>query len=140
MPLPDLDGDGMWAADFGDIGQAAINDLLIAERVACLSEIGINMLQQRLTCYFTRVEVPTQEFHLAFSHTLEEADLLEEWTDTLITKGWTQVAAAAEFERFVSGGDAPTLQDQLVDPQRRSRVRAVCRERAVQIASEPMPE
>jgi hypothetical protein len=139
MPLPDLDGNGMWAARFGDIGQAAISDLLAAERVACLSEIGINMLQQRLTCYFTRVEIPTQEFHRAFSHTLEEADLLEEWTDTLTINGWTQVGAAAEFESFIRSGDAPTLQDQLLDPQRRSHVRAICRERANRLISERPP-
>jgi len=59
------------------------------------------MLQQRLTCRLTRVDVPTADFNTALAHTFDEADLLEEWADTLGDAGWTQPAAAAEFETFM---------------------------------------
>lgn len=78
MPLPDLDGVGFWAAYFEDMGRADTNTLLRTDRLACLSDVGVNMLQQRLTCHLTRVEVPTHQFNQAFSHTYEEADLLED--------------------------------------------------------------
>jgi hypothetical protein len=83
MPLPDLAGTGMWAAFLEETGRAYVEHLLDACRLACLSESAVNMLQQRLTCHLTRVEVPTHQFSQAFSHTYEEADLLEDWTDML---------------------------------------------------------
>ena len=65
MPLPDLDGPGFWAADLDLIGRAHTDTLLRSERIACLSEIGINMLQQRQTCHMTRVRIPTHQFSQA---------------------------------------------------------------------------
>jgi hypothetical protein len=135
MPLPDLDGQGLWATYFGDIGQATVTDLVAAERLACLSGIGINMLQQRLTCYLTRAAIPTRDFDRAFSHNLEEADLLEDWIDTLIATGWEKTVAAEAFERFIRNGE-PTLQEQLLDPQRRSHVRLACKSEAARLAGE----
>jgi len=135
MPLPDLDGDGMWAAHFGGIGHASTSDFRTPNRFACLSEIGINILQQRLTFHLTRVEIPTRTFNEAFAHTLVEADLLEDWTDTLFRVGWPQTAAAAAFEDFIRSGEH-RLQDELLDPQRRSHVRTACTREAKRLAAD----
>ncbi|MDQ6840195.1 MAG: hypothetical protein M3137_18150 [Actinomycetota bacterium] len=133
MPLADLDGDGHWVGHLDKIGRSLTSDLERAERIACLSEFGVNMLQQRLTCHLTRAEVPTATFNEAFSHTFHEADLIEDWTDTLVAVGWTQARAAAEFETFIRDG-TPSLQAKLLDPQQRSTVRRASRQRAAQLA------
>jgi hypothetical protein len=112
MPLPDLDGPGFWAASLDEIGRALVDDLLVTQRLACLSDIGINMLQQRLTCHLTRAEVPTYLFNEAFSHTYDEAELLEEWTEALAEAGWPGAVIARKFEAFIRSG-RPTLQERL---------------------------
>jgi hypothetical protein len=134
MPLTELEGEGSYfAAHLDKVGRSAAIDLLASERLACLSAFGVNMLQQRLTFYLTRAEIPTPTFNEAFGHTFEEADLLEEWTDTLIDAGQTKEEAAAKFEAFVREG-SPSLQAQLRDPQRRSAVRRACRGKASELA------
>lgn len=134
MPLPNLDGAGTWIGIFSELSQAPTSELLGATRIACLSEIGINILQQRLTYHLTRTEIPTHIFNQAFSHTLEEADLLEDWTDGLGSKGWDRAASALAFETFMRAGD-PSMQDQLLDAQRRSSVRAACKAEAKRLAA-----
>jgi hypothetical protein len=139
MPLPDLDGPGFWAAYFEQAGRAATDEILAAKRLACLSEFGINMLQQRLTCHMTRVEVPTPQFNQAFSHTYEEADLLEDWTDTLSQAGWSQAEAASTFENFIRSGE-PSYQLKLLDAQQRSTVRRECKREASRLVTEAAPK
>lgn len=87
------------------------------------------MLLQRLTCHLTRAEIPTATFDQAFSHTFDEAELLEEWTDALSNAGWSKPEAASEFERFIRSGE-PRWQDRLKEPQLRSAVRRACRAEA----------
>jgi hypothetical protein len=132
MPLTSLDGEGYWAARLDEIGRPLTSDLLASERLACLSLFGINMLQQRLTYYFSRAEIPTSMFNEAFSHTYEEADLLEDWSDALVAAGWTQAMAATEFETFIRSGE-PSLQSRLLDPQQRPSVRRTCRIEAARL-------
>lgn len=139
MPLTGLDGDGYWAGHLDMIGRPLTADLSEAERIACLSEFGVNMLQQRLTCHLTRAEIPTATFNEAFSHTFEEADLLEDFTDTLVAAGWIKTMAATEFESFLRAGDPPTLQAKLLDAQQRSSVRRACRQRAAQLVRPRSP-
>ena len=129
MPLTDVDGAGYWVGDLDRIGRSLTADLFATDRLACLSEFGVNMLQQRLTFHLTRAEIPTATFAAAFAHTFEEADLLEEWTDILTDGGWSQAKTAAEFEKFIRSGE-PSLQERLLDPQNRSSVRRACRQQA----------
>jgi hypothetical protein len=114
-----------------------VEHLLGSCRLACLSEFGVNMLQQRLTCHLTRAEVPTHQFGQAFSHTYEEADLLEDWTDTLTEAGWAPADAASAFEAFIRSGD-PSYQEKLLDPQHRSAVRRACMQEAKRSAGKPV--
>lgn len=140
MPLTDLkpqaatDDPGYWVAHLELIGLSPSAELAAAERIACLSERGLNILQQRLTAHLTRTEVPTEKFYEAFAHTFDEADLLEEWTDTLVGAGWIQARAVAEFETFIRDGD-PSLQRRLENPSERPFVRRECRQEATKIVS-----
>jgi hypothetical protein len=134
MPLADLDGPGYWVGQLDYVGRSLTADLLATERMACLSAFGANMLQQRLTCHLTRAEIPTATFNEAFAHTFDEADLLEDWNDTLIAAGWTPAMATTEFENHIRSGD-PSLQSRLQDAQQRSSVRRTCRDKAAQLAA-----
>jgi hypothetical protein len=122
MPLPDLPHLGYCVAWLDRIGRAETALITRSSRLACLSEFGINMLQQRLVCHLTRAEIATFQFHEAFAHTMIEADLLEEWNDSLIAAGYPIEEATARFEEFIRSG-TPSHQEQLLDPQRRASVR-----------------
>jgi hypothetical protein len=134
MPLPDLAEYGFCVASLDLIGRAATEDIAETDRVACLSEYGVNVLQQRMTFHLTRAAIPTSQFHEAFAHTVIEADLLEDWTDALIDAGRTFSDAVSLFEDFIRAGD-PSLQDQLLDPERRATVRKACIQGARTIAA-----
>ena len=129
FPLPDLMNEEFFAGHFLESAPVPGDSLRASNRVACLSSYGINLLQQRLIWQATRFEVPTYELERAFSHTLVEADLLEEWADATIDQGGTAEDAAASFDTFIrsssdpSSPDAPTLQIWLKDPQHRPVVR-----------------
>lgn len=54
-----------------------------------------------------------------------EADLLEEWIDTVTTRGLFAFEAVSLSGEFIRRGE-PSLQDQLLDPERRASVRVAC--------------
>jgi hypothetical protein len=139
MPLPDLVEAGkLWVARLDDIGKALTEQLVAGVRVACLKPFGVNLLQQRFIWRLTRHEVPTYQLQEVSAHVFEEADLLEEWSDTVCAAGSSPEQAAAAFEAFVRAdrGDGNTLQSDLRDPQRRSTVRSACRVEAQRVAEE----
>ena len=125
MPLPDLESDGgrFHVAWLEQIGLVATEDLQNGERIACLSTIGVNILQQRLVFYLTRLEVATSVLWDAFSHTYEESDLLEEWAEALHD---VEPAPTESFESWIREG-SPTRQDRLRGAQFRSQIRAELR-------------
>ena len=137
MPLPELINGRLHVGQFDELGKALTVDLTTDKRVACLSEYGVNLLQQRLIWHLTRLEVETFRIQEAFAHTFEEADLLEEWTDTLSATGVSTVDAAASFESFIRAdrGSGRTLQKDLRDVQRRSAVRVACRNEARRLSA-----
>ena len=125
MPLPDLEGDGggFHVAWLEQIGLVPTEDLQNGERIACLSTIGVNILQQRLVFHLTRLEVETSVLWEAFSHTYEESDLLEEWAEALHD---VDPAPTESFESWMREG-SPNRQDRLRDAQYRSQIRAELR-------------
>lgn len=137
MPFPELTGSGLHVAHLDEIGRAATSNDMVVGRVACLTEFGINLLQQRLIWHLTRLAVPTFKLQEAFGHTHEEADLLEEWTETLAGARISRADAAASFEQFLRARTehGRTRQADLRDPQRRSAVRIACRSEAQRIAT-----
>lgn len=105
VPLPELGEHGYCIGHLDELGRARTADIQATSRVACLSDAGTNMLQQRLTFHLTRAAVPTERFQEAFAHTLVEAELLEEWTDTLTEQGSSIDQAVALFESFIRKGN-----------------------------------
>jgi hypothetical protein len=74
-PLPDLIASGLHVGSFEELGQARSAELDAAQRLACLSPLGVNLLQQRFIWYLTRLEVPTFRLQEAFGQYFEEVDL-----------------------------------------------------------------
>jgi len=137
MPLPDLLGDDvLYIARLDEMGRADTDALGEATRIACLSPFGVNLLQQRLIFRLTRHEVPTYLLQEASAHVFEEADLLEEWSETVCGAGASLDEAAAAFDAFLreDRGGGKTRQSDLRDPQRRSVVRSESRDAAKRMA------
>jgi hypothetical protein len=129
FPIPGIDASAAVHLDLlGTVRSAGLEPFT---RTACMSERGVNLLQQRLVMRLTRVDIPTRTFHEAFSHTYEEADLLEEWSDIVTEKGVSVSDAAARFEELIRAPRQPlTLQAALRDPQERAAVRREVRRAA----------
>lgn len=125
MPLPECmgSGSGFFVAQLDDVGKAKRDDIVTACRLACLSPVGVNMLQQRLVHHLTRVEIPTSTIWEAFAHTYEEADLLEEWTEDL-NGVLIPSDAATEFDAWIR---TEARQERLRDPQHRAPIRSELR-------------
>jgi len=135
MPLPGLleavGGDsGHRAGKFNQILVVTPEDLAAYDRVACLSEVGVNLLLQRWVHHNSRVIVPTHLFAEVTAGPSAEAELTEDWVSERVTQGADPAAAEHECHDFLRSqlsADGPTRQDALRDPQRRSEVRRAAR-------------
>lgn len=140
MPLPELKGEGeptFYLADLEEVGRVATEDLAYGRRMACLSDYGLLLMLQRLVFAYTREIVDTPTLMKTTKHVLEEADLLEEWNERVISSVPTPEAnlmerlrvEGGEFDRLLSesisddAGRTYTLRDDLRDPPRRPSVR-----------------
>ncbi len=132
LPLPELRGDGgeSHALKYELCGRVDSEDLLRAERIACLDPFGICLLLQRKVHNEARVVVPTDDFYEACAPVFEEADLLEEWTGAAREANEELDQALIEFHNFIRAGrqDEKALQEALHDPARRPHVRRIVRE------------
>ncbi len=125
MPLPGLPLDGDFhVAQLAVFGLAQTSDLMHTDRIACLSEPGINQLQQRLVFHLTRLEVAAATFQEAFDHTYEEAELLENWATDLVD---VDDEPTTSFETWIREG-SPSRQERLLDYAERAPIRRELRE------------
>jgi len=139
-PMPDLEGKpGCFVVYLDNIGKTRAELINKSERIACLTQFGVNLLQQRLIHHLTRLEVPTWQLQQAFSHTYEEADLMEDWNDIFMEGGVSVFEATTCFEAFFRAErDGQSLQKSFQDAQRRSYVRTACRNEAARQVSEKL--
>ena len=124
MPLPGLMGEHH-SARFDEMGLVDSATLQAAERVACLTPYGVNLLQQRFIWYLTRFLAPTHRLGEASEAVFQEAELEEEWVANATGKGADPIEAARAFHDWIRSSDESgvTRQDQLKEPQRRAGVR-----------------
>lgn len=122
FPLPQLDEDEpgqFYAARLDEVGMVATDMLAFDRRVACLSEQGLWLFQQRLVVADTRTCLSLHTLEEAATEVLEEAELLERWNEQLahrrVQSGETlHEALAAETEAF----------EDLLGPPRDNTIRA----------------
>lgn len=125
MPLPDLDPGGVsWQIEFDEIHTVPSGRLPTDKRIASLEDLGILLLQQRYIHHLTRYVVETLALHEACIHVLTEADLMEEWSEALLTdptgadSGEQFRELQRDFDDFIS-----EYREQLKDPTSRAAVR-----------------
>jgi hypothetical protein len=130
MPLPGLESDANhYSAVLSEIGLIQSPDLYLERRKACLSDLGIYLLQQRQIFCQTRAKVGLDTLADASQHVLEEADLLEEWSEALAS-GESEdalIAVAEEFDLFLKEPTAASLRSKLELPRERPGVRRTVR-------------
>jgi hypothetical protein len=130
MPLPNLRPDASsdkkrhFAAAFGTLFLVT-PEQLGSNRIACLSQAGVNLLHQRLVYRASRVVIPTVTYDEANSGVFEEADLIEEWCLDRVDRGLDAAEAAAECVTWLreKRDDGLIRQQLLRDPQQRSTIR-----------------
>ena len=129
MFLPALPG-GSSAIHFDDLDVVARDDIEKSERLAILSELGVNLLVQRWLHHNSRVVVPTITIHLQTSGPYEEADLVGEAVDDLRAAGIEEETAVIDVDAWLgqaTAPDGPSRRELLANPQTRGSVRSSLR-------------
>lgn len=130
MPLPELvtratSGKRHQAAFFDELYLASSDALELDNRIACMSQSGVNLLLQRWVHHNSRVIVPTFNYHSETSPAYEEADLIEEWCEERESQSETLLDAMTEAVQWMRqrSDSGVTYQQMMKDPQTRSVVR-----------------
>lgn len=134
MPLPELDGSGSFSATFTDCDVVLSASLIAGNRVASLSQFGVNILLQRWVHHNSRAIIPSHDYQNVTSAEYEEADLTEDWCDERTLLGVDLATATKEAHDWFRTESGPagseTWQSLLQDPQQRSVVRRAMRAEA----------
>jgi hypothetical protein len=122
MPLPGAPVSGFTspAGALRVLRSVATTELLDGERVAVMSDQGIQLLQQRLAHHLTRVAIPIVELSEHCALILAEAELHEDWLRDL------GADSEEEFHRLLDADDRK-LRTWLSDPARRAQAMATVR-------------
>jgi hypothetical protein len=94
--------------------------LVSGERIAVMSNLGVQLLQQRLAHHLTRVAIDTAELAEHCAPILAEAELHEDWLSALGRN------AEAHFHEFLDSDDRK-LRSWLADPAMRSQAMTTVR-------------
>ncbi len=127
------------AVRFEETGMVPTRELQLGQRVASLAERGILILLQRLIFRKSRADIALATLEQACAHVLAEAELLEEWNETLVEprvqtgEDLDTVLAeeAQQFDQFLSAtprAGEPSRRESLKDQHRRPNVRREVRE------------
>lgn len=131
MPLPDMHATGThFAAHLHTPDIVDSEALLLDNRIVSMSQAGVNLLLQRWVHHNSRVIVPTIEYQKVTEEQFEEADLVEDWCDDLVSEPADIVAeteAAHSWLRSSSPEEGRSWQQLLQNPQSRGMVRAAMR-------------
>lgn len=133
MPLPDLVAGGYWAADFRVTGSVPSDSIDRRCRIGTLSNLGVNILQQRLTHYMTRFTIDVRTLAVTFEGVAAEMELQYEWVDAALEASGNPddldlvLVEEQAFQDFLgAGGNAERrlkLKDALNRPDLRKEVR-----------------
>lgn len=128
MFLPNLDGQNNWVIDFDAIDLVDAAAAIDAERMAVLSQEGVNLLMQRWLKHQSRVTVPTLTINEMIAGQFDEADLIGDTVTELVDAGLEPEEARAKVDAWLDDGPrGTTKREALNDPQKRSTVRAELR-------------
>jgi len=128
LPLAELRPDHTtkhYAASFDRHHLVTPAELDAAERIACLSQRGVNLMLQRWVHHNSRVVVPTYMYQEVSSPQFEEADMIEDWCIDRVEDGIGTFDATDEVDKWLSLQDDKgiTRRARLQDEQERSELR-----------------
>lgn len=124
MPLPDLDqGDLFWQINFDEVHTIHSNTLKTDKRIACLEDMGINLLQQRYIFYLTRYLVETDTLYESSANVITEIDLMEEWIDNFVNPDSLDLMKQIEREQKEFDEYLTPLREDLLTKSKRAGVR-----------------
>jgi len=131
MPLPDLIADSAaasrhQAANFDNL--YAVPPAFLTDRLATLSPFGVNLVLQRWVHFSSRVVVPTETFQRESAAYYEEADSLEEWSESFDDMAVSDSAKECMEWLREDAGNGTTRQNLLKNAQAVSTVRRAMRE------------
>lgn len=128
MPLPKLIDGQDHSADFINLELIDSPTLPTCERIAVLSQSGVNLVMQRWVYHSTRLAVPTHTYSDSTVGPFDEADLIEEWVTDRVDDGADPQAAEHEcaswLDERISGRTRRAL---LSDRQHASSIRREAR-------------
>ena len=106
MPLPDLFENGVdFATRLPDMTGAKPEELQLDLRIAVLSQHGVQLLQQRMAYFMTRLKVDLPEIREQLSPIFCELEMQADWVDLAMSTAGDgdQLSAATEAERAFQG-------------------------------------
>ena len=132
MPLPELFRGENHAVEFDLLDLVDRAEITQLERVAILSQIGVNLLVQRWVHHNSRVVIWTKTIDAQTSGPAEETDIRADMVDELLQNGWQVDAAKAAANDWLDvqpGGKGTHRRRQmLIDPQKRAAIRKEARQ------------
>jgi hypothetical protein len=124
MPLPKLIGNQDYSANFIDLELLDSSTLPDCQRIAVLSQSGVNLLMQRWVYHNTRLTVPTYRYSDSTLGPFDEADLIEEWVTDRAEAGSDSASAERECADWLDANVNDRQRRSLLsDPQHASSVR-----------------
>ncbi|WP_420442789.1 hypothetical protein [Candidatus Poriferisodalis sp.] len=123
MPLPELAMAEVRAvaASLRELSSVATADLETGRRVASMSEVGIQLLQQRMAHHLTRVSIELTTLAEHSAPVLMEVNLHEEWVEALGED------SEPDFHAFLDADDR-RLRKLMLEPQTRFNAQSVVRQ------------
>lgn len=127
MPLPELRiaETSDVAASLRELSSVPTANLEAGHRIAAMSEVGIQLLQQRMAHHLTRVVIELATLAEHSAPVLMEANLHEEWVEAL------GEASEHDFEAFLDADDR-LLRNLMLAPQTRFNAQSSIRQQIKQ--------
>jgi hypothetical protein len=82
FPLPDLDGTDLYWADLNRLVSIPCSWIESSKRIACLSHVGVALLNKRLMMFQSRVPVRLDNLM---------AELMAQWVEAEVWTEWTRI-------------------------------------------------
>lgn len=128
MPLPKLIDGKDHSADFVGLELVDSSRLSTFQRIAVLSQSGVNLLMQRWVYHSTRLAVPTHTYSESTIGPFDEADLIEEWVTDRVEAGAEPRTAEHECASWLDGNVGDRKRRSLLsDRQHASSIRREAR-------------
>jgi hypothetical protein len=115
LPLAglEIDGETGWAADLGRIGTAGTQTMTAANKLASVTQHGMEAVKMRVATYFVRADVPVDLVRVGAHEEWHELDLWQRWVEATGTQEGHQRWLDEENPNYPGRSRRDTLYDDL---------------------------